>query len=103
MATIPTKQPIYVWECLGEQGGFGLCTNPNYDGFGYPTWKFRGELASVPEIGGFLRHTIERGTARGWPMVVYCPGREAVARVALPDEQIPASGGAPGWDSPLGP
>jgi hypothetical protein len=70
-ASTPTKVTIYVWESLGEPGEFALCGNPQHRDFQTPNWKFRGELASVPELDGLPRPTIDNGTQNGWPMTVH--------------------------------
>jgi hypothetical protein len=57
---------IYVWESMGRPGDYALCTDPQHADFQNPNWRFRGELATVPELNGFPRPTI----ARGWPMRV---------------------------------
>jgi len=64
-ASTPTKA-IYVWESVGRPGDFALCADPQHRDFQNPNWRFRGELATVPELDGLPRPTI----ADGWPMRV---------------------------------
>jgi hypothetical protein len=59
--------PIYVWESQVRPGEYALCTDPRHRDFQTANWwRFRGELATVPELDGFPRPTI----ANGWPMRV---------------------------------
>jgi hypothetical protein len=58
---------IYVWESEVQPGEYALCTDPQHNDFQNANcWRFRGELATVPELRGFPRPTI----ADGWPMRV---------------------------------
>ena len=59
--------PIYVWASEVQLGEYALCTDPPHRDFqNADWWRFRGELATVPELDGFPRPTI----ADGWPMRV---------------------------------
>ena len=50
-----------------EPGEYALCTDPQHRDFqNENSLRFRGELATVPELEGFPRPTI----ANGWPMRV---------------------------------
>jgi hypothetical protein len=64
-ASTPTAA-TYVWESVERPGDYALCTDPQHRDFQNPNWRFRGELATVPELDGFPRPTI----TRGWPMRV---------------------------------
>src|SRR5271166_3641138 len=65
-ASTPTT-PLYVWESLRQPGDYALCTDPQHGDFQNSNWRFRGELATVPELDGFPRPSI----ANGWPMRVH--------------------------------
>jgi hypothetical protein len=59
--------PVYVWECVGQPGDYGFCTNKQHPDFQTPNWKFKGEVASVPELSGpgFPQQAVETRTANG--------------------------------------
>ena len=57
---------IYVWESVERPGDYALCADPHHRDFQNPNWRFRGELAMVPELAGLPRPKI--GT--GWPVRV---------------------------------
>jgi hypothetical protein len=61
--------PVFVWECLGEPGYFGLCTNPQKPDFQTPNWKLRGQLP-VPELGWVSRELVDQDTVNEWHRVV---------------------------------
>ena len=58
---------LYVWESLEQPGDYALCTDPQHRDFQNANWRFRGELAAVPELDGLPRPTIDNG----WPMRVH--------------------------------
>ena len=58
---------LFVWESLEQSGDHALCTDQQHPDFQNPHWRFRGELATVPELDGFPRPSI----ANGWPMRVH--------------------------------
>jgi hypothetical protein len=58
---------LFVWESLEQPGDYALCADQQHPDFQNPHWRFRGELATVPELGGFPRPSI----ANGWPMRVH--------------------------------
>ena len=69
-ASISTGETVYVRECVGEPGDYALCTDPQNHDFQNPNWRFRGELASVPELDGFPRPIIDNRTLNGWLLIV---------------------------------
>jgi hypothetical protein len=58
---------LFVWESLEQPGDYALCTDQQHPDFQNPHWRFRGELATVPELDGFPRPSI----ANGWPTRVH--------------------------------
>ena len=62
------NEAIHVWECLGD---YALCTKPQPPRYQSPDWKYRGKLQSVPELDGFPRQIIIKGTINGWPMLIH--------------------------------
>jgi hypothetical protein len=58
---------LFVWESLEQPGDYALCTDRQHADFQSPHWRFRGELAAVPELDGLPRPS----NAHGWPMRVH--------------------------------
>ncbi len=69
-----TKEPVYVWQSLGEPGEYALCTNPRYPDFQNANWRPLGELTGVPILAAFPRLTVDNGTVGGTPFIVRVAG-----------------------------
>ena len=69
-----TREPVYVWQSLGEPGEYALCTNSRYVDFQNGNWKALGELPGVPVLATFPRLTVDNGTVGGWPFIVRVVG-----------------------------
>jgi hypothetical protein len=68
---LPIDETIHVWECQGRCGDYALCIKPQPPGPQSTDWKYRGKLQNIPELEGFPRPIIIRGTVNGWPMLIH--------------------------------
>jgi hypothetical protein len=64
-------QTVYVWQHLGEDGGYAICKNRDYTEYQTAKWTYRGELMEVGELAGVAETVAYQRMLDGWPITLH--------------------------------